>query len=201
MKKMRTKLKLNSILFISFGLCFVLLTISCTNDPKPKPRAYFRIDLPEKEYRIFDSSCPFSFEIPRYSGIEIAGESTDSCRFNLVFPRQNAKIYFTYLNVNNDVSTYLNDAYQMAYSHESKANSIGRKRISNDEHNVHGIVFDLKGEVASSLQFYATDSSEHFLRGALYFNSSPNMDSISPVLSFIREDVIHILETLEWRNN
>lgn len=193
------KLSFLKILAVIGIVCLSLS--SCSNDPKPKPRAYFRIDLPEKEYKTFESPCPFSFDIPKYSGIEIAGASSDSCRFNLVFPRQNAKIYFTYLDVNNDVSSYLNDAYQMAYSHEAKASSIGRERISNLDHNVYGIVFDLKGEVASSLQFYATDSSRHFLRGALYFNSSPNKDSIAPVLSFIREDVIHLLESLEWKSN
>jgi gliding motility-associated lipoprotein GldD len=187
--------------FLVFGVIVCFSTSSCTDTPKPKPRAYFRIDLPEKEYKSFQSPCPFRFDIPKYSGIEIAGASSDSCRFNLVFPRQNAKIYFTYLDVNNDVSSYLNDAYQMAYSHEAKASSIGRERISNPNHDVYGIVFDLKGEVASSLQFYATDSSRHFLRGALYFNSSPNTDSIAPVLSFIREDVLHLLQSLEWESN
>jgi gliding motility-associated lipoprotein GldD len=190
--KINTRLLLFS-LFIAFS--------ACDSEPIPKPRGYFRIDLPSKDYKRYTGPCPFEFDIPRYSAFELAQGKEDSCIFDIVFPQQQARIYFTYLPVENDLSSYVEDAYQMAYSHELKASAIKRNPIAIDSNHVYGMIYDLKGNVASSLQFYATDSNSHFVRGALYFNSKPNADSISPVLEFIRQDVEHMLNSLEWKKN
>lgn len=193
-------MKIENQLYILLGILLIALN-ACDRETFPKPRGYFRIDLPNKDYKKYTGPCPFEFDIPRYSAFELAQDKKDSCIFDIVFPQQNARIYFTYLPVVNDLSTYVEDAYQMAYSHELKASAIKRKPIAIDSSEVYGMIYDLKGNVASSLQFYATDSSSHFVRGALYFNSKPNADSISPVLEFIREDVEHMLKSLEWKGN
>jgi gliding motility-associated lipoprotein GldD len=173
---------------------------SCETEPFPKPRGYYRIDLPAKAYNLYSEGCAASFEIPVYAGVDVRqGSNSDSCWFNLIFPSNQAVLYCTYLKINGPLDNYLNDAHYMAYSHEMKANAIESTRISRDSSQVHGLVFDLKGEVASQLQFFLTDSSEHFLRGALYFNNRPNPDSIAPVLEFVREDILHMLNTLEWK--
>lgn len=196
--KMRSRMLKTSALFTGL-LILIIAFAACDDPPIPKPRAYFRIDLPEKEYHRFEGPCPYSFEIPKYSGIQLAEGRNDSCQINLVFPELFVKVYFTYLPVERDVTSYMNDAYQMAYSHELKASAIDREKLELPDKKVYAMVYDLKGDVATSLQFYATDSSNHFLRASLYFNSSPNADSIAPVLSFIREDMIHLINTLEWK--
>lgn len=178
----------------------LVLLASCESEPIPKPRGYFRIDLAEKNYRLFDKGCAANFEIPDYSGIDMRTmNSADSCWFNLVFPKNRATLHCTYLRISGPLDDYLNDAHYMAFSHEMKANAIENMRIDRDSAHVHGIVFDLKGEVASQLQFFVTDSVNHFMRGSLYFNNHPNSDSIAPVLEYIREDVLHMLNTLEWQ--
>jgi gliding motility-associated lipoprotein GldD len=62
------------------------------------------------------------------------------------------------------------------------------------------MLFDIKGDAASPLQFLATDSARHFLRGSLYFYARPNRDSLAPVIDYIKTDVVHLIETLEWRD-
>jgi gliding motility-associated lipoprotein GldD len=176
-----------------------LIFVSCQDTPVPKPRGYFKIHLPEKKYVIYDSPCPFTAEIPTYSKVEvISSGSMDSCWFNISFPRMRAKIHFTYLSLSDNLEKYMEDAYQFAFKHEMKANNIHRSAIHLPENDVNGLIYDLTGNVATSLQFFATDSSDHFLRGALYFSNRPNEDSIAPVQEFIREDVMHFLKTIEW---
>ncbi|NOZ45910.1 MAG: gliding motility lipoprotein GldD, partial [Chlorobi bacterium] len=69
----------------------------------------------------------------------------------------------------------------------------------NYDDNVYGILYDIKGNAASSINFFVTDSTQHFLRGALYFNSKPNKDSLAPVVDFIRKDIVHLMETFKWK--
>lgn len=184
---------------------FVILTslslVSCEKDFMPKPRGYFRIDLPEKKYSVFQANCPVQFEAPSYSQVQVFSDhsSADSCWFNMVFPRNNARIYCTYLPVKNNIMKLADDAYQFAFKHEMKADGIQRTYIDDTLRNVFGIIYDIQGEAASQIQFFLTDSTQHYLRGALYFDNKPNQDSIAPVLTFIREDILHLTNTLQWK--
>lgn len=167
----------------------------------PKPRGYFRIDLPQKGYRVYDAACPLSIEIPNYSQIEIfrGHESHDSCWFNIYFPKLNARLHCTYIPVGDNMSELLRDSYGFAAKHEMKASALKRTMIEDPTKNVYGIIYDIEGDAASQLQFFITDSTDHFLRGSLYFFNSPNSDSVAPVLSFIREDVVHLTQSAIWK--
>ncbi len=190
--------------FRGLYLCFaiVLLMTSCGNDVMPKPRGYYRIDLPEKGYTNFQTPCDVKFEVPNYSKLEILKESQsgDSCWFNLVFPKLNAKLHCTYVNIDNNFDLLIRDAYGFAAKHEVKASALKRTQINFPDKKVYGILYDIEGEAASQLQFFLSDSTEHFFRGSLYFYNSPNADSIAPVLSFLREDIMRLTQTVEWSN-
>lgn len=173
---------------------------SCKKHQKatPKPRGYFRIDMPKRNYLQYDYTCPYKFEYPEYS-IVFPGKSEHPCWLNLYFPLNDATIYFTYKNINGNLEELTEDARTMVYKHTIKAEAINEIAFENDSLKTYGILYDIKGNVASSLQFFITDSTSHFLRGALYFNTRPNKDSIAPVLSYIREDIIHLIESTEWK--
>jgi gliding motility-associated lipoprotein GldD len=179
----------------------VLLTFifaSCrNNDPVPRPKAYFRIDTPEKSYKAYDDECPFKFELPVYSFI--VKEKEDFCWLNIWFPANGATIYLTYKTIDKDLSLHIEDSHEFVYKHVVKADAIEEIPYENDSLRVFGMLYDLKGNTASSVQFYLTDSTNHFLRGSLYFDVPPNKDSLSPVIDFIREDIIHMIETFEWK--
>ena len=167
----------------------------------PKPRGYFRIALPEQSYRMYESICPFKLEVSTAAQMEIFRDrqSVDSCWFNIYYPKYNARVHCTYMPVNNRLPQLIDDAYGFAAKHEMKASALRRTIIGDSLRDVHGIIYDIEGDAASNVQFFLTDSTNHFLRGALYFFNSPNPDSIQPVLEFVRADIDRLAQTLQWR--
>lgn len=184
------------------ALILLVLASSCGDKtPQPKPRGYFRIDLPEKQYVTLDTMRCYSFEYPTYATITPDFHSLQEKDWvNVEFPRFKGTIHISYKPVDGNLGEYLEDAYVMITKHISKATGIRDSVIINKERNVYGLVYFLDGEgVASPLQFYVTDSTEHFLRGSLYFKVVPNNDSLQPVIDFITSDVRHLINTLEWK--
>lgn len=176
---------------------------SCTHQGTPKPRGYFRIDFPQKEYSALPDGFPFSFQLPNYSNLsrykgpsELDVDSQDW--LNVDFPEFSAHIHLTYKEVKNNLGALIEDAHTFAYKHRIKAEAIEQTRFERPESDVFGVLYHIKGNAASSLQFFCTDSVNHFLRGALYFDTEPNKDSLSPVVDFLGEDILKIIETLEW---
>lgn len=184
------------------ALILLVLASSCGDkNPQPKPRGYFRIDLPDKQYVTLDTMRYYSFEYPTYSTITPDYHSLQEKDWvNVEFPRFKGTIHISYKQVNDNLGEYLEDAYFMITKHIGKATGIRDSVIINKGKNVYGLMYYLDGEgVASPLQFYLTDSTEHFMRGSLYFNVVPNNDSLQPVIDFITDDVRHLINTLEWK--
>lgn len=175
------------------------LLMACDEHYTPRPRGYFRISFPEKHYQRYQTRCQLSTEVPVYSKIEVLQTGDDSCWFNVYIPEHRARLHCTYLEVDRDLNAMIEDAYQFAFKHEMKADAIRRTAFSADSSRVYAMMYDLEGDVASPIQFYATDSSHHFLRGSLYFEHIPNADSLAPVVHFLREDVVHLIEQIEWQ--
>ena len=160
------------------------------------------IALPDHAYKERTPECPFGFEISEHSRLQwTESENPDEkCWFGIVYPRYGAHVYITYKEIQgDDLRTYIEESRTLVYEHQIKANRILMEEITRDSANVYGLTYDLGGEVASPYQFYLTDSTRHFLRGSLYFNSRPNPDSIAPVLDYVRKDMEHFAETLYWR--
>ena len=192
---------MNKLLLI---LIITVFTISCKQEYTPKPRGYFRIDLPEKEYKKSPSILPYSFEVPTNSLIVRNKKSEKGIYWiNIEYPQYKATIYLTYDDINkqNSVDKLIDDSRTFVYKHTIKADAIIENLYVNSDKKVYGIKYDIKGNAASNIQFFLTDSTKHFLRGALYFNVTPNKDSLAPVIKYIDTDIIHLIETLEWKNN
>jgi gliding motility-associated lipoprotein GldD len=173
----------------------------------PKIRGYSRVVLPAHQYQTFnDASFPFSFEYPSYGNTIkdtiLPGLKPDNPYWmNIEFPQWGAKVYLTYKPIRNNPQTlyaYLKDTYTMSDAHEKKAAYIKEPEF-NTPNKVHGVLFDVGGNTASALQFYATDSTQHFIRGALYFDVSPNADSLAPINAFLRADVEYMIKSLKWK--
>ena len=189
-------------LIISLVLLLLVTAVSCGDrNPQPKPRGYFRIDFPEKQYVSLDTMRHYSFEYPTYATITPDFYSLNEKEWvNVEFPGFKGTIHISYKNVNLNLAEYVEDAYRMITKHITKATGIRDSVVIDKERKVYGLVYTLEGEgVASPLQFYLTDSTEHFLRGSLYFNIYPNNDSMQPVIKFISEDAKHLINTLEWK--
>ena len=193
----------NVLNIVLFPVVIMVLATACTTDYSPKPRGYFRIDLPEKEYILFDSTFPYTFEYPAYA--EIVRDKmahNEPYWINIDFPRFNGRIHLSYKVVDNNLLSYLEDSRTFVMKHIPKASAIEDSVILRRDDRVFGLIYEIDGiGVASPSQFFATDSSRHFLRGALYFNHVPNNDSLAPVIEFLRDDIQHLLATLQWKNN
>jgi gliding motility-associated lipoprotein GldD len=174
---------------------------SCDENYTPKPRGYFRIDLPEKSYVKLDSVFPYRFEYPAYA--TITGDPfapNEKNWINVNFPDFKAVLHISYEPVNNNLANFLDDAHTLVSKHIPKAEAIYDSLIYHPEKHVYGLAFKIEGMgTASPFQFYVTDSVKHYLRGALYFNLHPNNDSLAPVINFLEKDINHMISTLQWK--
>ena len=181
---------------------FALIMTSCTSNYVPKPAGYPRIIFPERGYQTYNAKCPFSFKYPVYAKVVLDSSNKDEpCFLDMKFPQFNATIHLTYMPVSSFKSLYAmsEDARTFAYKHTVKAEDIIDSFFNRPKTHVSGIFYDIEGNTASSLQFYATDSIHHYLRAALYFNTHPNKDSLAPVIRFIHTDMDTMLRSLRWR--
>jgi gliding motility-associated lipoprotein GldD len=182
-----------------FFFIIILSLAACKKKYLPKPRGYFRIDFPEKQYQKYKSDCGYTFEYPVYG--KIAGYdnyNTRPCWINIEFPSYKGKIHITYWALKNNLDEHIEDVRSLAYKHIIKADDIIESPIIFPERNVFGIFYTIKGNTASSASFFITDSTDNFLSAALYFSVRPNSDSLSPVINFFKKDMQHLIETFEW---
>ena len=191
------------------GYAFVIIVLmglgvaSCgeAERPLPKPKGYFRIDLPEKNYVKVDTIGRYAFETPDYAVITHDPLSPNEKNWiNVEMPQFKASIHLTHKDVHGNLGEYLEDVHLMITKHLQKANGMNDSLIVNPEHRVYGMLIEMDGKgVATPLQFYLTDSTANFLRGALYFNFVPNNDSMQPVIDYLRQDIDRMINTLEWK--
>ena len=194
-----------------FGILFfvfcILGLVACNSDyTVGKRRGYFKIDFPRKAYRIFDQpGYPYTFEYPVYSNIVKDTTFFDTRPenpwwINIDFPQFSARVHISYKEIGkNKFDSLVNDAFQLSYKqHTYKASAIEDSAMVTPNH-IHGMYFTLAGNTATANQFFLTDSTRHFLRGALYFSATPNEDSISIVNDFLKKDLFHLINTLKWR--
>lgn len=194
---------IKKLIFPFLALAWAFIAISCDHESNylPKPRGYFRIDLPEKGYTKIDSIERFSFECPQYAIVTPDPYSPNEKNWvNIEMPQFKGSIHLTHKSVNNNLSEYIEDVHTMVVKHLQKANGMRDSLIVNKEHQVYGLFIELDGKsVATPMQFYLTDSTHNFVRGALYFNFRPNNDSMQPIINYIREDIDHLINTFEWK--
>jgi gliding motility-associated lipoprotein GldD len=194
-------IKYPSFIQLVLSCLTVLLITSCNTDYYPKPKGFFRIDLPEKEFRRFDTTYPYSFEYPVYAVIEQDNHAeAEPYWINIQFPAFRGTLHLSYKPVHGNLNEYLEDTRSMVMKHIPKATGIENRQFVNTENDIYSLTYAISGTgAASPYQFYVTDSMHHFIRGALYFNTIPNNDSLSPVIRFLIEDIDHMIETFEWR--
>lgn len=187
---------MNKILIL---ISFILLTYSCKEDYTPKPRAYFRIDIPEYEYIQLADSFAYTFEYADYADIEVPKKEKPNW-INIYYPKFKARIYISHFNIDTNLNKLLEDAHEFAYKHITKANDITPSMIHNKEKKMYGLIYNIKGaETATPINFYITDSTDNFFRASLYFNFPPNNDSTAPIIRGIENDIAHLINTFEWK--
>lgn len=181
-----------------------LALVSCNSEYTPKRKGYYRIDFPKHEYRSFNKpGFPYTFEYPAYANIIqdttfFEDKPDNPYWINIDFPRFNGRIYISYKTIQQGEFTKLvNDAFTMTYKHTSKATEITDSLFKTPT-GLTGVYFAVGGNAATAKQFFVSDSIRHFLRGALYFDATPNEDSLGIVNDFLQADMKHLINTLQW---
>ena len=179
----------------AFLFFITVLFASCT-DYSPKPYGYFRIDFPEHSYREFNQAAyPYKFQLSENANIIFRREKH---WLDIFYPRYKAQLHCSYSLIHKDFQDLSEDSHSLAYKHIVRADGIDEYLIMLPDEKVYGIFYDLEGNTASPIQFMLTDSVHNFFRAALYFNATPNADSIAPVKEYFREELLHLIETFEW---
>ncbi|AJR02676.1 gliding motility lipoprotein GldD [Siansivirga zeaxanthinifaciens] len=188
-------------------LILVLISaFSCSEDYVPKPKAYLRLDYPRAQYTNLNTDLPFTFEKNLQAtkiNIRQLKAPTESYGINLEYPTLKGVVFITYKAIEGreeNLTDYLRDAQKFTLEHAVKADEIPVYPFEDSKRKVYGVLSEVKGNVASPVQFYVTDSENHFLTGSLYFNAKPNYDSILPAINYMQKDIGHIMETLKWKN-
>lgn len=188
-------------------MCVVALLSACHrhNDETPKPQAYLRIDMPEQAYLLYDTmALPFTFERSTLAQVEWKKNPDRAADrwFTLHYPGQKGYVFLSYKSIRGpqDLKAQVDTTYRFVQDNFSYSSGVDENKFVNPKKRIYGTTYHLKGQnVASTYQFYVTDSVRHFLRGALYIDCTPNNDSLSPVLEYIQSDMDHFIESIEWR--
>lgn len=203
--KIKPRLSERSTIIKTVCLFASLFLLSCNSDYTPKPKGYFKIDFPQKKYQVFDQpGYPYTFEYPVYATIikdtSFFGEATENPWWiNVDYPQFGGRMHVSYKEIGkNKFDKLVNDAFTMTNKHTIKAYSIDDSLMTTPN-NVHGVFFKVGGNVATANQFFLTDTTRHFLRGAMYFDATPNEDSLGIVNRFVLADLKHLINTFKWR--
>lgn len=190
-----------------FVVIYSFCLTACNSDYSVgKKKGYFHINFPEKKYQIFDKAgYPYSFEYPVYSNVvkdsTFFGDKAGDWWINIDLPQFGGRIYISYkeIGLKNNFDSLVKDGFKMAYKQHVDVSSGINDSLMKTPNGVEGIYFSLAGNTATANQFFLTDSTKHFLRGALYFNAAPNSDSLGIVNDFLKTDLQHLINTLKWK--
>jgi len=189
-------------------LGFLLTLFSCgtaseeENTSLPRPKGFPFLDIPKHQYNSLEKGHPFTFELSRFAEVKKDTFALAEPHWMYIYyPRWDAFIQLTYKSVGGDrkrLDKMIRDSYILASKHQMKANRIQDATLTTRDGR-KATVIELDGELATPFQFFTTDSSTHFLRGAVYLNTAMKNDSLEPVIRYLKEDAIHLIQTLRWK--
>jgi len=179
-----------------FVVLVALILFSCGKDTQPKPMSFLRLEYENSSYKIFENEkYPYTFEHSKNATLI----QKKNAWLDIYYPKLNATIVLSYMPVKDNLNLLLKDAEKLTFKHMVKADDIQSLPYEDKSSKVYGKLFEVYGDAATQIQFHATDSVENFMTGALYFYAKPNYDSIMPAVNYIKKDVIHLMETLDWK--
>jgi gliding motility-associated lipoprotein GldD len=187
-------------------LLITSILAACNSNYTYPKKGYFNIEFPEKKYQLFDQpGYPYTFEYPVYANITkdstFFGDKAEDWWINIDVPRFGGRIYVSYKQIKskNQIDSLVEDAFKMAYKQHTEVSTQIDDSLMKTPNGAEGIYYSLKGNTATANQFFLTDSTHHFLRGSLYFDATPNEDSLGIVNDFLKKDLLHLINTLRWK--
>ncbi|CAM1350284.1 gliding motility lipoprotein GldD [Tenacibaculum insulae] len=177
-------------------LISAMLLVGCGEETLPKPKGYLSLEYQNLGYNKLNNSRPYRFDVAKKATIKNLPQNW----LKVQYPKLKASVDITYRPVNNNLRELLIEAEKLVLEHTVKADHISWRDYVDTDKKIYGKMCEISGNAASQIQFHVTDSTNHFLKGSLFFYTKPNYDSILPAVEYIKKDMIHMLETLEWAN-
>jgi len=177
----------------------IFFCYSCEEIHVPKPKAFLNLDYPKASYLKSQLDVPFEFEKNKLAQLNISKKNNIIKGILLRYPTLKASVFINYKKIDDNLEKLISDARSMTKKHLQMADEISERMYENPQQNLYGMFYDLKGDIASQSQFFVTDSTRHFISGALYFETKPNYDSILPAIKYIQKDLMHFIESLRWK--
>ena len=193
---------------MNFKLVYILVFLfcSCKNVELPKPNAYLRLDYPSPTYKEIvlgtnNATIELNTASTLFTNIKSITNANSVISKSISYPLINAEIKLEYHNLNksnklNDRLKYLNDFTSIHLKKSSNSPQI--QEFTNQNKKVYASIINIKGDVTSPTQFYATDSVNNLLIGILNLKSKTKYDSVLPALDYIKTDIYHLIESVEW---
>ena len=178
----------------------IVLFFGCQKIVVPKPKVFLDLNYPEAVYQKIELDFPFKFDKNKLSTLESINNTNGVVTLNLNYQLLNARVNLSYHALDQNLAFYISEAEFTTTNLAKTAYDVSEREFENNTARVFGKFYEMSGPVASQSQFYATDSSHHFLAAVLYFKVKPNYDSIFPAVGYIKKDMTRILESLEWKN-
>ena len=178
-----------SLLFI------VILIVSCNEETLPKPKAFLNLEFDKTTYQKLTLERPYEFEVSKNTIVKNEPKNW----LKIEYPTLKASLDITYRKIDNNLRELFVESEKLVFKHAVKADQISSNDYLNSEKRVFGTLHEITGNAASQIQFHITDSTHHFIKGALYFKTKPNYDSILPAVYYIKKDILHLMETLKWK--
>lgn len=191
---------------VLLAVLMLMVAAACDNDFTPRSKDYPYLDLPDEHTysKYLPENCPFTFEYSNYARVErdsqiFSNKPTNDCWINITYPDYDATIYLSYKALTEDYNLLKlkNEAHDLTYEHAKRANYIEPSMLQTNN-DVYGLIYEVGGAAASPTQFFVTDTMQHWMRGALYFNTSPSPDSLEPLIKFVNRDIAHLITSIKW---
>ena len=169
---------------------------ACAEDPFPKPKGFLNLEYEEEKYTKLSLDRPYVFSVSENAVIKDEPKQW----LKIEYPKLKASLDITYRKVDQNLRELLVESEKLVFKHTVKAEQISSSDYANEERKVYGTLYEIAGNAASQIQLHITDSTDNFIKGALFFNIKPNYDSVIPAVVHIKKDVLHMIETFEWKN-
>jgi gliding motility-associated lipoprotein GldD len=177
-----------------FSISIIIFFTSCSEETLPKPKAFLNLEYIKPTYQELLLKRPYTFEFSE----RVKLKDSPNNWLKLEYPRLKASIDITYRKIDGNLRELLLESEKLVFKHTSRAEQISSKDYVMNQERVYGTLYDITGNAASHIQFHITDSTNHFIKGALYFKIKPNYDSLLPAVNYIKNDILHLMETFQW---
>ncbi len=179
-----------------FGFIFLFFLMACEGEMLPKPKAFLDLSYEKATYEKLSLQRPYTFFVSNTSTIKDEPNNW----LKIQYPTLKASINITYRPIKNNIRELIQESEKLVVKHTVKADKISSQVFTDDKKRVFGTLHEISGDAASQIQFHVTDSSHHFIKGALYFNVKPNYDSILPAVTYLKKDIMKLIETIKWED-